>query len=344
MNHVVEQQGTTPRILKQPGGANGPASRRTSFETRDPQRLDTFFQHAFGPVFTIRLEEPAVHLRVEGFGMGSYGIDDVTLDGISMTVEPQGLLKICRITRGTLDWRRGGTSDRLGLNDVAMLSEPTLGHWCRWRAAGVVLVTLADELLQRVAALEPNGRPHRIGFTSNRPVSDAAGRQWNKTVALVTETLNTGEAAASVLVTGSAGRLLAATALAVFPNTTVLAEAPVDRTTGAAPETLRRAIAFIEAHPDRDIGIADVARAACVTVRAVQLAFRRHLDTTPMAYLRQVRLDLAHQDLRRGHPDDGARVTQVAARWGFSSPSRFSTFYRSEYGQLPSQTLGEDPL
>jgi len=31
--------------------------------------------------------------------------------------------------------------------------------------------------------------------------------------------------------------------------------------------------------------------AAHVTVRAVQLAFRRHLDTTPMAYLRRVRLE-----------------------------------------------------
>jgi hypothetical protein len=33
--------------------------------------------------------------------------------------------------------------------------------------------------------------------------------------------------------------------------------------------------------------VADIAAAARVTTRAVQLAFRRHLDTTPTDYLRQ---------------------------------------------------------
>ncbi len=39
--------------------------------------------------------------------------------------------------------------------------------------------------------------------------------------------------------------------------------------------TVRRAIAFIDEHPDRDIAATDIAAAACVTVRALQLAFRR---------------------------------------------------------------------
>ncbi|MFI6180577.1 hypothetical protein ACIA8R_33925 [Nonomuraea sp. NPDC051191] len=46
---------------------------------------------------------------------------------------------------------------------------------------------------------------------------------------------------------------------------------------------MRRAIAYLEAQPDQDITVADIAAAAHVTVRAVQLAFRRHLDTTPLA-------------------------------------------------------------
>jgi transcriptional regulator GlxA family with amidase domain len=70
----------------------------------------------------------------------------------------------------------------------------------------------------------------------------------------------------------------------------------------------------------------------------VQLAFRRHLNTTPTAYLRQVRLAQAHEALRDAVPGDGVTVTAVAARWGFT-PSRFTERYRAAYGVLPSHTL-----
>ena len=106
---------------------------------------------------------------------------------------------------------------------------------------------------------------------------------------------------------------------------------------GGTPATLRWAIAFIEARAGDDIGLTDIAGAACVTARAVQIAFRRHLDTTPMAYLRRVRLDQAHEELRAAAP--GATVTIIAARWGFASPSRFTVDYRAAYGELPSHTL-----
>ncbi len=59
---------------------------------------------------------------------------------------------------------------------------------------------------------------------------------------------------------------------------------------------------FIDEHAHQDISTADIAAAAHVTIRAVQLAFRRHLDTTPLEYLRRVRLDRAHQELMAGHP------------------------------------------
>ena len=98
-------------------------------------------------------------------------------------------------------------------------------------------------------------------------------------------------------------------------------------------------VAFIDEHANRDISAADIAAAAHVTIRAVQLAFRHHLDTTPSAYLRRVRLDRAHQQLCVASPGDGVTVTEIAARWGFASPSRFAASYRATYGVLPSHTL-----
>lgn len=82
---------------------------------------------------------------------------------------------------------------------------------------------------------------------------------------------------------------------------------------------MRRAVAFIEENAHLDITVADIAAAVCVTTRAVQLAFQRHLDTTPTAYLRRARLARAHADLTRASPGDGLTVTAVAYRWGFPS-------------------------
>jgi transcriptional regulator GlxA family with amidase domain len=83
---------------------------------------------------------------------------------------------------------------------------------------------------------------------------------------------------------------------------------------------------------------AEIAAAAGVTIRAVQLAFRRHLDTTPLGYLRRVRLDYAHRQLAAADPQHES-VTAVAYRWGFANSSRFAAYYRQAYGVLPSHTL-----
>jgi transcriptional regulator GlxA family with amidase domain len=110
----------------------------------------------------------------------------------------------------------------------------------------------------------------------------------------------------------------------------------------SSPATLRRAVAFIHEQAGRPLAVADIAAASFVTVRAVQLAFRRHLDMTPMQYLRRVRLHRAYQDLLAADPARES-VTAVAYRWKFASASRFTAYYREVYGVLPSHTLRSRP-
>jgi transcriptional regulator GlxA family with amidase domain len=126
--------------------------------------------------------------------------------------------------------------------------------------------------------------------------------------------------------------------LAVFPNTTMRAE----HTQGQAatgPATMRRAMDFVDAHADQPISAADIAAAAGIGVRAVQLAFKQHLGVTPMTYVRQVRLERAHRDLQVADAHSGGTVKTIAARWGFAKPERFAALYRKSYGVLPSSTL-----
>ncbi|WP_420843129.1 helix-turn-helix domain-containing protein [Cryptosporangium phraense] len=79
--------------------------------------------------------------------------------------------------------------------------------------------------------------------------------------------------------------------------------------------------------------------AARTSSRAVQNAFRRHYDTTPLGYLRQIRLDRARRELQAADPSAGDTVAAIALRWGFGAPGRFSHAYRARYGQPPSRTL-----
>jgi transcriptional regulator GlxA family with amidase domain len=175
---------------------------------------------------------------------------------------------------------------------------------------------------------------------SPRPASAADRTRWTSTTGYIDTLLASPAAAASPLIIGSAARLLAATTLVVFPNSWDTDPAARDRT-DASTATLRRAIAFIDEHAARDISIADVAAAANVTIRAVQIAFRRHYGTTPAGYLRRVRLERARQDLLAADPARES-VTAVAHRWGFASPGQFAAAYQQAYGVTPSQTLRQD--
>jgi transcriptional regulator GlxA family with amidase domain len=109
-------------------------------------------------------------------------------------------------------------------------------------------------------------------------------------------------------------------------------------TSAAQPQTLRRAIAFIHDNAHRDIGVSEIAAAIGVTPRSVQYTFRRHLGTTPLEYLRRVRLDRAHRDLQKADPAVDT-VMQIAGRWRFSHPGRFSIEYKQAFGTPPSATL-----
>jgi AraC-like DNA-binding protein len=241
------------------------------------------------------------------------------------------------ILGGTVRLDHGKASSRYQLGDVYVASCPRAEFTCHTHEVRSQTITLPQSLLTEVARITPDPPGDPWEFLPFAPVTGSGARQWRDAARYVDGLLSDPAAAAAPLVLSSAARLLAATALTVFPNTAVTEPTARDRN-DAHPATLQRAVSFIEANADIDITITDIARAAGVTTRAVQLAFRRHLDTTPAGYLRRIRLDQAHRQLQAADPDRDS-VTSIAYRWGFSSPSRFATYYRRVYGVPPSHTL-----
>jgi AraC-like DNA-binding protein len=107
------------------------------------------------------------------------------------------------------------------------------------------------------------------------------------------------------------------------------------------PRTIQQAVEFIDAGPAQITTVTDVAAAACLSVRAVEVGFKRHLGLSPMAYVRDIRLARAHADLLESDPAT-TTVSLVAGRWGFAHLGRFTQAYRHRYGTLPSHTLRAD--
>ncbi len=106
---------------------------------------------------------------------------------------------------------------------------------------------------------------------------------------------------------------------------------------GAAPGMVRRAERFMVDHAEVPITVSDVAAEVGVSVRSLQAGFQQWRGTTPMAFLRGVRLQNARDQLLRAEDETG--VTTVALRYGFSHLGRFSAYYQSAFGEPPSATL-----
>ncbi|WP_415805840.1 AraC family transcriptional regulator [Bordetella muralis] len=83
------------------------------------------------------------------------------------------------------------------------------------------------------------------------------------------------------------------------------------------------------------LSLADLARAAGVTARTLNVVCHRHRGVAPMTLVRNLRLDAARQRLLSGLP---VSITEVAMEYGFGHLGRFSAYYRERFGELPKQT------
>jgi AraC-like DNA-binding protein len=203
----------------------------------------------------------------------------------------------------------------------------------------IVLGSLDPDGLRLIGAEVSGLTPSEVTFTGMCPITPAHGGHVAATLTYLQRDVLANDAVmTSPIVRGQAFYTLATALLAAFPNTTHTLDA-VRRDRDAEPATVRRAVEFVDANAHRDIGLTEIAKAARLGVRCLQLAFRRHRDTTPMAHLKRVRIGRAHRDLQAGDHTAGDTVATIAARWGFTHGGAFAADYRRLYGCSPSHTL-----
>ncbi|BFU47368.1 helix-turn-helix transcriptional regulator [Krasilnikovia sp. MM14-A1004] len=311
----------------------------TPVELTDADAIEHLLSGAYSTM-RVRSSQPP-RLRYHRLDAGTFALDTFEQTAVlDVRVEPLQTIVVDRATTACVDARRRGCAGRYDAGDVFLAALPDQPYTARVMPGRIDVCVIDLALVTRVAATAPGRRPEPIRFLSPDPLSTAVAAHWWSTRQFVAELLNNPEAAASPLIVGSAARQLAAATLTAFPNT-ALTHPTIEDRRDASAVTLRRAVAYIDEHTADDISAADIAAAAHVSIRALQLAFRRHLGMPPMAYLRRARLHHAHQDLLAADPAT-TTVGAVATRWGFANHSRFTALYRKTYGVTPQTTLRND--
>ena len=103
------------------------------------------------------------------------------------------------------------------------------------------------------------------------------------------------------------------------------------------PCALRRARDCLHANAAEPLDLVQLAAAAGIGVRALQLGFQRHFGTSISDMLLDIRLSHLNTQLKRAAPD--ARIIDIAFDLGFTHLGRMAGAYRAKFGETPSATL-----
>lgn len=94
---------------------------------------------------------------------------------------------------------------------------------------------------------------------------------------------------------------------------------------------IRAMLEYIEDHFQSDLTIKDIARSVAISDSVCLRCFHQMLGTTPMQYVKQLRLAKAAEQLI----STSQSVREIALRFGFNDVSYFAKAFREKYRQTP---------
>ncbi|QHC58900.1 AraC family transcriptional regulator [Rathayibacter sp. VKM Ac-2760] len=232
--------------------------------------------------------------------------------------------------RAIVDVDRGALPMRRGVPQLNPAHRPFVFSYTDYDQK---LVHLGRERVAGVARERGYRSTGALRFDHLRRVTPEASARWHGVVGEISTAVRTGRV--TTLLWDRLTRRAAAAFLELYPpEGAALPEVLLAPRNGS----IRAAVEFVHESAHLPIGPVEIAAAAHLSVRGTQVAFRRLLGTTPLQYLRDVRLDRVRADLRLGDPRS-ATVADVARRWGFGHLGRFAGAYTARFGEYPSTTL-----
>ncbi|MFJ3054979.1 helix-turn-helix domain-containing protein [Herbaspirillum sp. NPDC087042] len=173
------------------------------------------------------------------------------------------------------------------------------------------------------------------GKTSVIQLSEASERSLRQLLAMVHGNLGV---APEALVREDARRLMEDYFLLELVDAlTAATSLPEERNALLRKRLVDRAREQMLANLDTPMSILEVCNQVGASRRKLEYCFQEVLGTTPVAYLRAIRLNGVRRALLTAR--QGERIYDIAVRWGFWHFSQFSNDYKRQFGELPSHTL-----
>jgi AraC-like DNA-binding protein len=272
--------------------------------------------------------------------LGDLAISSVQFNApvdIRQTV-PEDILIIGRPLRGELEVQNGDDFISGGPPKGAILSMDRPNR----------ITTRSNDVLFRVvrterAALErplaqwlDRELPEPLRFEFSLHADREPGRSWWGLVEHLWSVAENGMLFRSPILIDEVERVSKTLLLTLQPHN--YSEALSQGESPAAPYYVRRAEEYIYARAGQVITMENLVEASGVSARSLYEGFRRFRGTTPMAFIKWLRLDRAHCDLLAGRPGS-TTVAAVAAKYGFTHLGHFAAAHRRKYGETPSEVL-----
>lgn len=321
-------------------------SRHTVFTTRDVdearfQGANVFCDHRLRVLDAGSRIDAYMYLRrFRGVGVGRMSY------GGNVSIEPGCLDSFLLVQMPLCGQERIHSGDVVVYSDRGTAS--VIGHQ---RPVSMAHAAGTEKLFVKIDrdALDRHCRQHLghtlrrpIDFRMDMPLGTVAGQRWMRLVRWLIEEADADDeagsagVAASPLLEAQLEQMVIGMLLNCQPHShgdEFNAEGPA-----IAPSFVKRIERFVDEHAHEAITIGDLAEHAGVSCRSLFAGFRRFRNTTPMQYVKDVRLQRVHDALQAADPLT-ARVTTIALNWGFGHLGHFSADYKRRFGESPSETL-----
>ncbi|MFC0865879.1 AraC family transcriptional regulator [Sphaerimonospora cavernae] len=318
-----------------------PLATHELFHTRDIDEARARVGHALAP-HELRLGKHAAgfHTRMNGTTFDRTGLYSIDYGGeVSITADAwESCFLVSLPLAGAVEVSLG-RDQVLATPGFGCVESPTECMTMRWLTGASHLVASFDrwELEAHLGGLLGRELHRPLVFSLGMDLTRPLARSWLSIVDLLRREAETdGDILTRPLALEQLEGLLMTQLLLTQPNNYTPALSGEQPCT--APAAVKRAMELFEACAAEPLTVSDIAEAVGVGVRTLQEGFRRHLETTPTAYLRDVRLERARAELTACGPDT-ATIAEVARRWGFVHLGQFSRVYRERFGETPAETL-----
>ncbi len=329
------------RFIKEPELVGHLASYRLFHSSDLEETRDTvgriFKPHALG----VKGRQQKLDAEMDHLSLGSASINRLRY-GADVTIEPESLddFLLVQMPLAGRAHIHCGNEKIVSTPSMASVLTPSLPLHMQWQGVcDQLIIKLERRTLESVcSAFLGHALPRPIEFSLGMNLDNDGGLAWRQLIAFLTTSHFINGANLHTLVTSQIEQLLATTLLTRHPNN--YSQALTNPAPTADLPYIRRAEEYIQANCHKPITMQDLAQHAHISTRSLYKGFQAHRQTTPMGYVRRVRLQKVREALLAGRQaGKSVNVTQVALEWGFGHLGHFTQAYRKQFNELPSQTL-----